>query len=657
MRMPRSPSARRWLAFVLPGIAAVVLYAPTLTFDRTFDDLRIVPEPGTRPPGGWARVWDGPYWETTGEGGLYRPLTSATYLLESEAGLPLAARHGFNVLLHAGVTLLVVRLALSLGLAPGVAGIVGILFAVHPVHVEAVAGLVGRAELLSALCLLLALWFHDRAGGERTPGWGTLLPAAALAFAAAGAKESAWPLLLFAAVLHLARGRPFRPALPLWAGYALGLAGHLVQRHRVLGGWLNTPEFTITSFDNPLVDLHGWSRFLGGLRMAGMNLGHLVFPVRLSPDYTGGAVDPTGGPADPRLWGGVVLIVACAAGTVWGARRRSRPWAAACLVGSGWLLISAVLVMNVGLTLGTIFADRLLYWPSVAWLLVLGGFVAAGSRAPVPDRVPRGIPWRKTVVPLLLLGLAAAYAVRASAYLPAWKNGETLFQEAVQAYPGSPRAWYNLGQTLQDQGRFAEAADAFRKVETLIPDFQLAWVMNAVVLMRMEKWEEAKAPLAEALRLKPDDVLALLNEGVLWMETGDLPRAEARFRQILAREPDRLDALWNLALVEARSGRPGDAAATWRRYLGKDPDSPTALNNLAWILSTELDDPEEGIRLARRAVALAPGDANVHDTLAEALRRTGRIDEAITEIREALRLEPGDKYRKRLEEISSAGSR
>ncbi len=686
----------RALAIWLPVLAALALYAPTLSFERTFDDIHQVAAPGEGRPDGaagtvsgdapapreaaqvvgppesrsFAELWTRPYWGSAERGGLYRPVLSTTFWLEGRAHAPLGARHALNILLHAAVTLLLVRLLLALGLGSLPAALGGLLFALHPVHVEAVAGLVGRAELLAALWMLLALGLHDRAtarlaaraaaptaraAAPKEPAapaaltrTATLAAAAILAFLAAGTKESAWALPFFAAALDMSRGRPLRAAWPSWIGYALGIGAHLLLRHAALGGWLNAPGVVVTPFDNPLVALHGVERVLGGLRVAGLDLVHLVFPVTLSADFSGPAVAVTGGLLDPRLWGGVTLLLGAAGVALWGGRNLELPGRAAAFNGAVWVLVSAFLVMNLLFTLGTLLADRVLYWPSAGWCAILAA-IAAHSLDPARDKGAKALrlaardprrpvhrPRAGIVAVALLLALGTAYAIRAAMYLPAWRNDIALFEASVRAEPRAPRAWYNLGRSYQDAARVEEAVDAYRRAVDLAPDYEEAWAQLATGHMQAGRWEDAAGPLAEALRLNPQDGVARLNEGVLWLNTGRAAEARARFDEIAALEPHRVDAWYNLALAAERLGDHAQAAQAWRRAIDLDPANGAALNNLAWLLATRLGDPAQAEALARRAVALDGTNAQWLDTLAETLFRQGKRAEAVEVAQEAL---------------------
>jgi protein O-mannosyl-transferase len=620
----------RWV----PVAVALVFYAPSLGFDRTFDDDYHVPLPHETPHRSLTAVWQSRYWDAGQGGGLYRPVTSTTYWVEGKLHTPLALRHAVNGLLHAAVTGLVVKAALMLGAPVWAAALGGTLFAVHPTHVETVAGLVGRAELLAALFMLLALALHVtwlRGGVDRTQGMLVAGSIALFSFLAAGSKESAWFLPLFALPLHACLRSPLRMGWPAWLGYAVGVGGHMVLRHQVLGGWMNAPDVVIDVSDNPLVALHGLDRLFGGLRVVGANALHLVLPFRLSPDYSGTHLRVTGGLTDPYLILGVLFLSGCCGLLVWSLKSRESRWAPAGIVAGSWLVISALFFMNLYVNLGTVLADRLLFWPTIATSLLIA---TAVSSTPTSWGVGRHLP---AGIALLFV---AYYAATSWRYLPEWRNDLALFTPAVRTVPESPRVWYNYGRAVQDAGDLDHALAAFQRSRALAPTDYQSWAQEATVLLQRGEWENARAPLAEALRLYPEDAVSLINEGIIWMQEGDVERAAVRFREVLNTHPDRSEALLNLALAEGRLGHVDTAESLWRRYVAAKPDDPEGLNNLAWLLATERDRAGEAEPLARQAILLKPGDANLRDTLAEALLRQGKREAAAQVAREALALHP-----------------
>jgi len=394
---------------------------------------------------------------------------------------------------------------------------------------------------------------------------------------------------------------------------------------------MNAPDVVVDVSDNALVALHGFERVLGGLRVVGANAFHLILPARLAPDYSGTHIHVTGSILDPWLALGVLFLLGAALLVLWSVRSPASRWAPAALVAGSWLLISGLFFMNLFLNLGTILADRLLFWPTIATTMLLAAVLPKSLRS---WGVVRHLPAQLAVL------VFAYYAATTWHYMPQWRNDLTLFTPAVRTVPESSRVWYNYGRAVQDAGDLDQALAAFQKSRTLAPGDYQSWAQEATVLLQRGEWAHARAPLAEALRLYPEDTVSLINEGIIWMQEGEVERAAARFREMLNKHPDRSEALLNLALAEGHLGHTATAETLWRQYVAKKPKDPEGLNNLAWLLATERHRPGEGESLARQAIALRPDDANLRDTLAEALLRQGKRDAAAQAARDALALHP-----------------
>src|SRR5690349_18318437 len=139
------------------ALLAVAIYAVTLGGTYVYDDVKIVHhDPRVLEPGRWYQLWTEPFFERSVDK-LYRPLVSTSFAVENYLhGDRPWIFHLVNILLHAAMSGAVALLAMRLA-GVGAARIAGLLFAVHPVHVEAVAGLVGRAETACALAMVLGL--------------------------------------------------------------------------------------------------------------------------------------------------------------------------------------------------------------------------------------------------------------------------------------------------------------------------------------------------------------------------------------------------------------------------------------------------------------------------------------------------------------------
>jgi hypothetical protein len=279
----------RRLALIGCPLLAIILYLPTLGHAFVFDDRGIIEQnPLMHDVRDLPRLVVSPYWNLkSGEGSLYRPLTTFSFALDRliARGLHAWWYHLVNVLLHGLVTLLFTLVALEIlpGLLPG--ALAGLAFAVHPVHVEAVAAVVGRSELLAAAAVLAALLFHRRAlawGGRRY-----VVGAWSAVFLAVMAKESgaAAAFVCIAADLTfpVESVRPGRRAT-LYAGYGAALLGALLLRSLVLGSiGVGQP---IPFVDNPAAAAGFPVGRLTALGTVVRYAGLLLWPRHLSADYS-----------------------------------------------------------------------------------------------------------------------------------------------------------------------------------------------------------------------------------------------------------------------------------------------------------------------------------------------------------------------------------
>jgi len=625
----------RRLPVLLSALAAFLVYVPSVSFDRTLDDVLQVPSPDQKTLDPWSSAWTQPYWHGQyAGGGLYRPVTSSTFWLESTLGAPLWARHLLNVSLHAVITGLLAAFCRAVGFGPGMSLVAGLLFAVHPTHVEAVAGLVGRAELLAALWIVIALHLHLHRirHPERNPV-ASFLAFTAIAFLAAGSKESAWSLAFIVLPLHAALGAPLARAVPAFAGYAAGLCGHFLLRHHALGGWINIPHQVATPVDNQLVLLHGWSRLEAGIRVAGVFLAHLLLPFRLSPDYSGDTLAVSGSLFAPSFLAGCSLLLGWPALLVIGWKRRNTQFGFACLAAGTWIGLAFFLTMNVFMNLGTIMADRLLFWPSAGWSLFAGAVLFTLN--------PGGSLRPRWLVPAFVsFCLVGVYACVTISYLPVWKNNLALFEYAHRTTPASPRVWSGYGKSLEEAGRYEDALEALHQSQHLAPEYQLPWAQEAAILIGRQRFQEAKAPLAEALRLNSGDIASQVNEAIIWLHEGRFKDVRSRLEEILARNPRHVLARKYLAMAMENEGTPEEAEQAWRSYLELAPYDADALNSMARAMAAQSGGASDAEQLARQAIALDERKSDYFDTLAQALYQQNKVQEAADAWRECLRRGP-----------------
>lgn len=410
-----------WIA----ALAATVVAAPSIRNEFVADDQWVVANRQVleHPPSIGA-VLKEPYWPISFGGVMWRPAVISSFALDYRVSTSPHWFHAINALWAVVATALVALLACDLA-GPAVGMVTGLLFAVHPVHVEAVANVVGRAEMMAAAGYAVALLCAIR--GERGPAYLTGVALGA-AFAIA-AKEIAVTLPAAVFLVLLARRadirKAWRPALVATAPigvyfivhrligirtfYGGGLAVGLEHLGLVERAWAMVP-----------LSLEWWRLFL--------------FPAHLSADYSPGELTVSTGLTLGHLLGALVWI---GAGVLAWRTRRTVPGIA---VGLAWVVVTISPVANVVMPTEFLVAERTLYLASF-------GVVFALACAAFAIQSPR---LRYAVVGVVVL----AGAVRSVARIPAWHDDETHYQALKREAPRSYRTLWLEGKDEFAVGRW-----------------------------------------------------------------------------------------------------------------------------------------------------------------------------------------------------------
>ena len=474
-------------ALVAAAVAAV-LFLPSVRFGFAYDDSVVVEGHPHVTGHAWVDLLVSPYHAGTTARvatGLYRPLTILSLALNHVAtGLHPWSYHLVNVLLHALLAALVCALGDAVGLSASAALIGALAFAVHPVHVEPIANVAGRAELLSSAFGVgaLVLYLRDRRRG-RVPG----ITVALLAAAACFSKENAVTLLGIVLLWEVVSRAPALAALKSVLVVLVPVAAYLAARLAVLGSLTLGPG-AVTPVENPIVGLTGIPRAATVLATVGRAAALVVTPVRLAPDYGWADSVPSSTWLAPGPLAGVAVLLIGAVACAWLWRRLP---ALAFLLGSAALAYS--IVSNVFVVVGTILGDRLLYFPSVFACLLAGAAI---------DRLPRRAAVASAVLVIALL------AARAAVYLPKWRDDERLFAYAARVAPSSVRSIGSYGALLAQAGQLDAARPLLDRAVTLAPDFIPARLNRAAAEMVGGDLDAAEADARHVLALDPTDPVA-----------------------------------------------------------------------------------------------------------------------------------------------------
>lgn len=565
---------RRWLlAGCSLGLCALVPYANALGAGFAFDDwIQIWGHPALHNPIDWSAVLAAPLFP----GDLYRPLTLASFALDfALVGRQAWWFHLGNLVLHATVTWLVALTAWRLFRCERVAWLAGALFAVHPIHTEAVTGVVGRAELLVAFFGFLALLAAGEAVQCRSlradRGW--MAVSLASFFCALFAKENAlvWLPLIFLYRIALA-GQAWAPGLRkearslIWVPYAACVAVYLFFRSLVVGSIL--PSAVADFGDNVLAHVSAAQRVTTALAILADSVSQFLLPLVLSADYSYPQVVPLSSLWELRLWLGTALVSASIGAFF--LCRGPLGYAAA------FPLVSLALTANLFFAIGTVRAERLWYLPSagLCWLIALGLSVVLGE------------PRRRLVAGFIVL-LLLAYAVRTGVRNQDWRDQLTLFAATARDAPRSSKAHFNHAIELQRAGSHADALAAYRRAWELYPRDQriafglatayedvfhfedaLQWYDRTIridpghrgahrnrcrLLIGLARWQEAERACRLGLRVASDDANLWKGLGLAWQQLGRPHEARGAFT--VAAQLDPTDSALR-ALVESRPEGP-----------------------------------------------------------------------------------------------------
>jgi len=559
----------------------------------------------------------GEVWFKFGATPQYYPLVHTSYWLEYRLwGLNPAGYHVVNILLHAIGAVLLWRI-LELLKVPG-AFLAGVLFAVHPVHVESVAWITERKNLLSGVFYL-----------------GSALCYLRYALADKGVKFYAASLILFICALLSKTVTATLPAallLVLWLKY---------KRIRLSEIAALVPLFVIgVGFGLLTVWMERWrvgavgaewdftfvERFLIAGRAVCFYIYKLIFPLQLTFIYSRWDID--GGLWWQYLFIAVVVLVI---GCLWFARRRIGMGSFAALAFFVVTLFPALGFFNVYPMRFSFVADHFQYLASIGPITLAAGLasiIISRFRAETRNMAMAGL-----VLVLLTLGVLTWRQCRI------YKDLETLWTDTLAKNPDAWMAHTNLGLVFASRGHYDQAMGHYRRAIELKPDHAEAHNDLGVALERVSRVDEAHASYRRALQLRPDYAEAHYNMGNSLAGPGRLDEAVGHFRQAVKAAPGHAAACNSLGLALKLQGRIDEAISYYRRAVEIDPDYTDTRNNLGSALA-QRGEMEEAISQFQIVLDMRADDEEARFNLALALNLQGKLTESLRQFKWLLESNP-----------------
>ena len=624
----RDPRTGWILALIV--FAAIAVYLNSIGGEFVYDDKDLILENSLiRSPRHIPRIFGFPEGKA-----LQRPVRHLSYLIDFQvSGLKPWGYHVFNILYHALASLLVFFIVrLLLGRRRTIpAGVAALLFALHPIHTEAVAYISGRRDVLSALFYFLGVLFFCRFRSGKSAGW---FPAALVVYVLAYfSKEMAITLPAMFVLIDWAgevREGSFRDVFPalgrvlrrFWRQYLIFFLAAVI--FLIYTVFIQAPSYQEEYYgESPVFT------FLTVARVFAYYVYLLFFPLTLSADYTYNSFPVTESYGDPAAWLAVFFIVFLVGASVW-ALGKSRWMGFAGL----WFFIALLPVSHI-FPHHILMAEHFLYLPSFAFCLFAG---IVFERALKGNRT-------KIAAWVFLILIVLAYSARTIVRNRDWKDPLTLWQKTAETFPENAQARGSLGLEYFQKSRFDLAIRELEAAARIKPEKPFVYFNLGYAYRAKGHHDDANRAHRRAIegyeRILGDHPAlykARINLGILYSEYGRLDEAIRQYREAITIEPGNARGYYNLGYVYTQKGLPGEAVAAYEKGLSIDPFDPDAHNNLG-ALYGQMGRSEEAIAEFEAVVRLDPGRIRAYYNLGYAYFHGGRCRQGIAMWQKAVRVD------------------
>ncbi len=622
---------------------------------------------------------DGFKWAfTTGHASNWHPLTWLSHMLDVQIfGMRPMGHHGTNLLLHIANSVLLLLLLHQITGAAWRSTLAATLFALHPLHVESVAWVAERKDVLSTffglLCLMTYAKYANgaRDEGRETKGWSpksTMYYALTLILLVLGLLSKpmlvTWPL-----VMLLLDFWPLKRIEHSTSNFQLPTAKRLAKEKLpflalVIGSCVVTVLVqakggaVTTAINLPLAD-----RLENAVVSYVKYLEKTIWPADLAIFYPHPETRYPVSEQWPLWLIGLAALLLLGVSILALRRLKEQPYLA---TGWFWYLGTLVPVLGIVQVGAQAMADRYTYIPLIGiFIIVAWGF------AELTGRLPSG----KAIIPAVALVIILAGVVVSRSQLACWQNSFTIFQHAAAVTRNNAPALGNLGTEYVRRGDLEQGIKNFKAALEADPHFADAAYSLGLVEQNRGNLDAAAAYYRDGLDRRPDHMLAHHNLGtVLWLQ-GKTAEAEAQFREVLLLKPDHLEANANLGnlLLELRrptesqtylttalqlkpgytyarlglglalkmQGQLAQAAEQLRQVITAQADNLEAALNLGVVL-TDRGLTNEAAPFLAQITKAKPQLSEELRLSGQALASQGKLDAAVDQLAAAVCLEPNN---------------
>jgi hypothetical protein len=478
------------------------------------------------------KCWDRGFW-SDGKGGLYRPaVVFSNWLNVKLFGFSSPMFRAVNLLLHILVAFLVYLLVRKINLGQSCAIIASLLYAVHPLHSEAVIPAFGRAELLCALFFILAFIFHIRKINYRN----SAILAGVFFLLALWSKEHAVAFIPICLLYDLLLRKTKDMKLILkYSVYIVCLGVLIFSKYSAMHTVFPSKDKNEALVDNRLALCNTQLRAVSAIRIQGLALTKFIYPANLSHDYSYAQILPSKSVYDYKAFLTLMMFLAFPALLIYFYPKKRMLVVflvsayVVCIIPAGNFIIPA----------GTIFAERLSYIPSI-WLCIFFSLVFV--------RLSRNIPFYISL--LVLTSIIGLLSYRTLLRCNDWQNRMSLAVSGVKTSPSSVKTWGNLAVQFEETGQYKEAITACDIALGIYPGDPSVYLKRGTYYTRLMMNSEAEMDFRKALSINPEYLQASINLAAVLANTEKTESAKQVLKDILRRHPSQAVAVEMLESLE-----------------------------------------------------------------------------------------------------------
>jgi Flp pilus assembly protein TadD len=574
---------------------------------------------------------------TTTHTGYWHPLTWFSHMMDVQLfGIKPAGHHLMSLLLHVANTLLLFLILDKTTRAVWQSAFVACLFAIHPLHVESVAWISERKDVLSTFFWMLTVWTYIRYVQDKKR---SLLAWSCFFFALGLTAKPMlvtlpflmllldyWPLRRYTKVEIDEKERPHKkdafkkkkvsqrisppeqdtrvkdlPSLS-WSRASEMLKEKIP--FIVLSAAISIATLAATTSQRIIRDVPILDRLSNACLSYVMYMRKIIWPADLAVLYPY--------PESVSYWrgAGAALILAAVSCLAVRYMKRFPYWT----VGWFWYLGTLLPVIGVIQAGAQAMADRYTYVPAIGLFII-----AAWGISDLSTRLPR----RKILLASMSAVLITTLMMTSWKQVRLWIDDLSLFQHALAVTENNDLAHVKVGVSLAQRGQLDEARAHFEEAIHINPAAEGAHNQLGIVLASKGKLDEAAARFTEALRLKPDHVVAYNNLGIVFLQKGDLDAAIEHFKASLHIKPEDPEIHFMLGRALMRKGLREEALLHFKETLRINPDHVSAMNEVGIELAKK-NQLDAAIVYFKKALSIQPGFAPARDNLQVALKQKKR---------------------------------